>query len=196
MKQENTGALAQAIFHQAMGLKGALTSEEMKSVWFVNEGIAGSIRLWEGHIVEMEIPALGFWAHFDGNDAIVFYDHIHAFFEVLHHQDTTENWLVQTNRPMKLLIICSSGISSSMAAAAINRMAVEHGWNIEADSCAAIEASGHSRNADVVLYAPQAAAAFRQLPEKEKRHSGLIRPLDFALMNSKAMVRQALQLAS
>ena len=196
MKHDYTSALARATFDQVRQLPGALFCETMHSVWFVSDGTCGFIRLWEGHIVEMEIPALGFWAHFDGDDAILFLDHIHAFFKALHRHDVRDNWLMQTSHPMKLLIICSSGLSSSVAAHAINEMATRHGWNIEADSCAAVFAPEKSREADVVLYAPQASAAFHQLPKEQRRRTGVIQPMDFAMMNPQAMVHQALQLAS
>ncbi len=185
------GSLAQAIFDQARELNGALTSREMQAVWFHNEEAVGMIRLWENTIVEMDIPERCFWAHFDGNDAIVFYDHIHAFFEALYRNSPQDVQQVLDHAPMKLLIICTTGITSSLAAAHINELARQHGWNVEADWSTIEQARWKAALADVVLYAPQAAAAFQGLSQDEKRHCALIRPLDFATMNMPAIVRQA-----
>lgn len=68
---------------------------------------------------------------------------------------------------MKLLIICTTGITS-LAAAHINELARQHGWNVEADWSTIEQARWKAALADVVLYAPQAAAAFQGLSQDEK----------------------------
>lgn len=189
-------SLARAIFDQACGLSGAIVSETMQTVWFCNGDRNGYIRLWGDHIVEMEIPVVDFWAHFDGNDAILFYDHVHAFFEVLHEEDGKGSDFFQQIRPMKLLIICSTGITSSIAASHINELAREHDWNVQADWCPVAEAPFRRKLADAVLYAPQAAAAFQELTEQERQNAALIQPKDFATMNMTAILHQAQRLVA
>ena len=199
MKENRYSERVNVLFRQLDKLSGALYSRRMNAVWFVNKERAGYIRLWnDENIVEMDIrDSQGkslFWTHFPGDDALVFYDHIHAFFQVLY--ETSEISQIREDlkmEPLKLLIVCTAGMTSSVVAQRINELSQKNDYLIEADSACTSEADTMINDYDVVLCAPQAAEWFSI--RKDLRHSGMISPYDFGTFNVDGIISQARRLA-
>lgn len=194
MKDNNRESVTGALFRQLELLSGALSSKHMNAVWFSHEGRTGYVRLWEAEdIVEMGVTdSQGidlFWNHFSGKDALLFYDHIHAFFQVLYGIRSVESIQRKLQaRPLKLLIVCTSGMTSSFVAARINELAGQRQFLVEAESCDMVSADRLCRDADVVLCAPQAAEWFAI--HQYDGNTAMISPYDFGTVNLDGILSQ------
>ena len=188
------------MFGQLTELSGALTSRAMKAVWFSHDGRTGFVRFWEEDgIFEMGVSdSQGkelFWNHFSGQDALLFYDHVHAFFQVLYKIESVRKIQRQLRaKPLRLLIVCTSGMTSSLVAEKINRLAAERKFLVKAYSCDMVSADRICGQADVVLCAPQAAAWFAI--HKNDRHTAMISPYDFGTQNLDGILSQVQSMAA
>lgn len=151
--------------------QGAVTSLSRMAVVFCTDRLEGTVRLWDEGIAELVVHDCAkeevlYWNHVSSEDLVALFQAVAAFFQVLQEKRTEAS--AQTGiLPMKLLFVCSSGMSSSRMAWLTNAYAAKAGLPVQAGY--SIPADVDFDAWDVVLFAPQCGEAYRKLEGNKKK---------------------------
>ena len=99
---------------------------------------------------------------------------------------------------MKILFICSLGMSSSITVNAMKEEAEKQGIEVEVNAVGSTQATDEiTKGYDVAMVAPQIRHRFRELEEASKKANlpiELIEPMAYTPMGSKKLLKQVLNL--
>ena len=97
---------------------------------------------------------------------------------------------------VRILLVCSAGISTGVMVGKMKTEAVMHGLDAEIWSCSAAEAKANVEKADVVLLSPEVTPEDLHLGETAGTTPiASIDPEVYAKMGGEAVLEQALELA-
>ncbi len=95
---------------------------------------------------------------------------------------------------MKILLVCSGGMSSSLIKSKVNKYAQEKGLDITIDAKGSNEFTDYINGVDVILLGPQVAYQKDVITSQCSIPVEPMDPIDYALGNAEKIVQQAQKL--
>jgi PTS system cellobiose-specific IIB component len=98
---------------------------------------------------------------------------------------------------IRVLIVCSWGMSTSLLVDSMLEAAAELQYEVSVEALSAGEYAGQIEECDIVLIAPQIRhlrKSIEKLAASEGKPVALIEPFHYATMNGKAVLEQVLQM--
>lgn len=127
-----------------------------------------------------------FYLHFEVNDILVCKNNILTFFQYLKGQEKqVEDQQLEYFPPIKILVCCTSGLSSSYFAALTQAAFENQKESVQVDACPISELTVCQQYYDMVLLAPQVAYRYHELKQKWGDKIMRIDTMDFATGNVK-----------
>lgn len=163
------------------------------AVVFCTDTLEGTVRLWDEGIAELVVhdcikDEIIYWNHVSSEDLVALFQSVAGFFQVL-QEKRTEDQGEAGFLPMKVLFVCSTGMSSSRMAWLANVYAAKAGIPVQAGYC--IPADVDYDAWDVVLFAPQCGPAYRKLEEGKKKKALLANTLEYGKADVCGLLKQA-----
>ena len=100
---------------------------------------------------------------------------------------------------MKILLVCSEGMSTSMLVQKMRQAAAERSIEVEIDAVSEVSLKKHIAGTQVLLLGPQVRYLLKQLAaeyEPAGVHVAVIDMVDYGRMNGAAVLEKALALAA
>ncbi|MCR6095098.1 PTS sugar transporter subunit IIB [Salipaludibacillus agaradhaerens] len=98
---------------------------------------------------------------------------------------------------MKILLVCSAGMSTSMLVSKMRQAADKRSLNISIEATAEAGLANELETTDVILIGPQVRFLEKQINEKATPHGinvAVIDSIAYGMMNGEEVLNQALQL--
>ncbi|MFC4547608.1 PTS sugar transporter subunit IIB [Paenactinomyces guangxiensis] len=99
--------------------------------------------------------------------------------------------------PIRLIILCNLGISSTALCQKVNEAAVQRGIHLEVTAVGTVEFKKNPKDADLVLLEPQVRhlkSELQQITRKQNIPLELADPIAFVTMDGEKVLNQVLQI--
>lgn len=195
MEKEEQKSLQCEIYKKMASMKCARIRKKCAIISFCNETYEAMAAFHENSLMELSIEDKKtgetlFYLHFETIDARTACDNIEAFFDFLKDKKPEKEGLDITaeknKQPMKLLVSCTSGLTSSYFAYTMQNALDEAGIPIVVDAVSVTEIDKVQARYDYILLAPQIAY---KLPEYRGKYGNRVMKVDSRDFASNDVVR-------
>lgn len=178
-------------FYKWLGnLQNAHICDEKKMICFCNENYHAHVVFYQQlHTVELSIEDKQtnqnvFYLHFEVKDMLTSRNHILSFLQFLQGRGNDfRHQSILHLAPIKILISCSSGFTSSYFASLMQETFENQNIHVQIDAYSVLELEHVEKDYDVILLAPQVAYMYPSLKKKFGRKIMQIEAMDFATGN-------------
>lgn len=156
---------------------------------FRNDEMDASIKFYEENIIELTIKnrinqETLFYLHFQMTDIKTTIDKIKVFLDYLYHQNKEDTEIRNIEKkPIKILLSCSSGITTTYFAHLMQEKLKEENSMIEVNAVGYTRLDLVADQYDLILLAPQISHLYTKLKSKYGSKVMEISTLDFASRN-------------
>ena len=177
------------VYKWVESMKDAHACPEHKVICFCNDHYHAHVSFYENlNIIELSIQDKKteenlFYLHFELNDIKTARNNILSFFEFLKGEITIHQDVEINVAPMKVLISCIAGFTSSYFASMMQQVFCDHEQNVQVDAMSIYNIDDVKEDYDVILIAPQISYLYPQLKEKYGQKVMMIEAIDFATGN-------------
>ncbi len=184
MKTRKQKSLQCEIYEQMASMRCACVRKKCAMISFCNETYEALAVFHEDSLMELSVEDKKtgetlFYLHFEAIDARTARDNIEAFFDFLKDKKPEKESLDITaeknKRPMKLLVSCTSGLTSSYFAYTMKNTLDKAGIPIIVDAVRFAEIDKVQAQYDYILLAPQIAY---KLPEYREKYGDRVMKID------------------
>lgn len=153
-------------------------------ICFCNEAYEALVIFHEESLMELSIEdkktgEIPFYLHFEAKDPKTAKNNIQAFFDFFKDKKPVKEHLdvaaAKVSRPMRLLVSCTSGLTSSYFAYTMKNALDKAGIDITIDAVSYAEIDNVQSRYDYILLAPQIA---HKLPEYRKKYGDRVMTVD------------------
>jgi len=165
-------------------LDNAHISKKCGIISFCNEAYEALVIFHENSVMELSIQdkktgETPFYLHFEAMEPKTTRDNIQAFFRFFKDKKPVKENLdvaaVKHNHPMRLLVTCTSGLTSSYFAYTMKNALRQAGIDITIDAASYMELDDLGNQYDYILLAPQIAY---KLPEYQEKYGDRVMAVD------------------
>ena len=184
MEERKQKSLQCEIYHRLASMNCARIRQKCGVISFTNEAYEALVIFHENSLMELSIEdrktgQIPFYLHFEARDPQSAGSHIQAFFEFFKAKNREEEQLdveaAKVSRPMKLLVSCTSGLTSSYCAYTMQNALEKTGINRTIDAVSYTEIDRLEGQYDYILLAPQIAY---KLPEYRQKYGDKVMAVD------------------
>ena len=184
MKKRNHKSLQCEIYDWLASMDCARIKKKCGIISFCNEAYEALAVFHENSLMELSIEdkktgEMPFYLHFEARDPKTAKEHIQAFFDFFKDQHPAKEHLsaaaAKISQPMKLLVSCTSGLTSSYFAYTMKNALKKAGIDITIDAVSYTEIEHVQSHYDYILLAPQIAY---KLPEYRKQYGNKVMTVD------------------
>lgn len=184
MREKKEKSLQCELYDWLASMKCARVKKKCGIISFTNEIYEALVVFHEDNLMELSIEdkktgETPFYLHFEAKDAKTAHDNIQAFFAffcdrspVKEHLDVTG---VKYRQPVRLLVSCTSGLTSSYFAYTMKNALDKVGVEAVIDAVSVTEIDKVQSGYDYILLAPQIAY---KLPEYRKKYGNKVVKVD------------------
>ncbi len=184
MKKKKQKSLQCEIYDQMASLKCACIRKKCGIISFCNDTYEALAAFHENSLMELSIEdkktgETPFYLHFEAIDIRTARDNIDAFFAFLKDKKPVKESLdvaaAKGRQPMKLLVSCTSGLTSSYFAYTMKNALDKAGVPVTIDAVSFTEIDKVQARYDYILLAPQIAY---KLPEYREKYGDRVMKVD------------------
>ncbi len=166
---------------------------------FTNEMYEASVIFHDNNLIELSIEEkktgeISFYLHFEAYEKKSSRDNIQAFFDFFMDKKPTKEDLdsivVKNERSLKLLVSCTSGMTSSYFAYTMKKVLNNAGIDVTIDAVSYREIDRIQSEYDYILLAPQIAYMLKEYQKKYGNKVMAVESKDFASYNVKRVINQ------
>lgn len=166
---------------------------------FTNEMYEASVIFHDNNLIELSIEEkktgeIPFYLHFEAYEKKSSRDNIQAFFDFFMDKkpakEDLDSIVVKNERPLKLLVSCTSGMTSSYFAYTMKKVLNNAGIDVTIDAVSYREIDRVQRKYDYILLAPQIAYMLKECQKKYGNKVMAVESKDFASYNVKRVINQ------
>lgn len=203
MKERKERSLQCEIYDWLASMKSACVKKKCGIISFTNEVYEALVVFHEDGLMELSIEdkktgEIPFYLHFETRDAKTAHDNIQAFFSffcdtssVKESLDITE---VKNRQPMKILVSCTSGLTSSYFAYTMKNALDKVGIEATIDAVSFTEIDKIQSGYDYILLAPQIAYKLSEYRKKYGNRVMKVDSKDFASYDVNRVMNRVLRL--
>ncbi len=178
-------ALTDEIYRWVSSMKCAHISKNPNRIHFYHQTRKGTIAFYEGYILELSVEdcqsgQCPFYIHFAIQGKEQAKGNIRLFFQALEGkgagQEALDRCAVRRMKPLKILVSCSCGITSSYFALLMQESLNQAGAKITADAVGNTGVEEVGSRYDYILLAPQIG---HMLPEFQEKYGDKVLAIDF-----------------
>ncbi len=163
----------------------------------------GSISLYDDYILTLETTnkkngEMDFFLHFDMKEDAELESKIRPFLDFLKSNGSGESGSICRScfkEPLRVLLCCTGGVTSSHIANMINDKADELMIDLKAEGSPWFEMKEKAEQADIILLAPQISYLEKKLKAQYGEKVSCIPAMDFATFNSKGIIHTIMKKA-
>lgn len=184
MRERKEKSLQCELYDWLASMKNACVIKKCGVVSFTNEIYEALVIFHEDSLMELSIEdkktgETPFYLHFEARDAKTAHDNFQAFFAFFCDRRPVKERLdviaVKNRQPMKLLVSCTSGLTSSYFAYTMKNALDKVGVEATIDAVSFTEIDKVQSEYDYILLAPQIAY---KLPEYRKKYGNRVMKVD------------------
>lgn len=184
MKERKHKSLQCEIYNWLASMNCACIREKCGIISFSNEAYEAFVVFHENSLMELSIEdkktgETPFYLHFEAKDPQSAKDNIQAFFDFFKDKKPLQEHLdihaAKSSRPMRLLVSCTSGLTSSYFAYTMTNALEKAGVDITIDAVSFTEIDRLQGRYDYILLAPQIAY---KLPEYRQKYGDRVMTVD------------------
>lgn len=184
MKERKEKSLQCEIYDWLASMKNACIKKKCGIISFTNEIYEALVVFHEDSLMELSIEDkktgdIPFYLHFEARDAKTAHDNIQAFFSFFCDRRPVKECVditaVKNRPPMKLLVSCTSGLTSSYFAYTMKGVLDKIGVEAIIDAVSFTEIDKVQSGYDYILLAPQIAY---KLPEYREKYGNRVIKID------------------
>ncbi len=184
MKERNHKSLQCQIYHQLASMSCAHIRKKCGIISFCNEVYEASVIFHENSLMELSIEdkktsETPFYLHFEAREPKTARNNIQAFFDFFRDKNPSKEHFdihaAKNGQSMKLLVSCTSGLTSSYFAYTMKNALEKAGIDITIDAVSYTEIDKMQSQYDYILLAPQIAY---KLPEYRQRYGDRVMTVD------------------
>lgn len=204
MNDNRQNPLTEEIYHWVASMKCAQVGKSPNHIHFSSGTRKGTISFYDGYIIELSVEdetadQVLFYIHFAIQDAEKTKENIRLFFRFLEGKKQQKEQLdlpaIQRVRPLKILICCSCGLTSSYFAYLMQETINQTASHIKADAVSYTNVEQVHVQYDYILLAPQIAYMLTDFQKKYGNKVLNIDIIDFASRNVNHVLNLILQKA-
>ncbi|MCD7892672.1 MAG: hypothetical protein LUG60_03130 [Erysipelotrichaceae bacterium] len=187
--------LVPSIIYKWTILNNHVDASNEQEIKFFNNQLDATIDFHENNILELSIDDKNtdknvYYLHFEMKNIKTTVKHIQTFLSYLKKPHKEEKVMINDGQDMKILLSCSSGITTSYFASLMNDALKESKHNIHVDAISYMNLDSIIDQYDIVLLAPQIAYKYSELKEKYGNKIMVIDDTDFATYNVNHVLNQ------
>lgn len=184
MREKKEKSLQCEIYDWLASMKCARVKKKCGIISFTNDMYEALVVFHEDSLMELSIEdkktgETPFYLHFEARDAKTAHDNIQAFFAFFCDRRPEKERLditaVKNRQPIKLLVSCTSGLTSSYFAYTMKNALDKVGVEAVIDAVSFTEIDKVQSGYDYILLAPQIAY---KLPEYKKKYGNRVMKVD------------------
>ena len=166
-------------------------------ITFTNEMYEASVIFHDNNLIELSIEEkktgeIPFYLHFEAYEKKSARDNIQAFFDFFMDKkpakENLDSIVVKNERPLKLLVSCTSGMTSSYFAYTMKKVLNNAGIDVTIDAVSYREIDRIQSEYDYILLAPQIAYMLKEYQKKYGNKVMAVESKDFASYNVKRVI--------
>lgn len=201
MKKTADTCLQYQVYNWLSSMEGAHIKKQNREISFQNEFYEGIICFYENHILELSIldketGEISFYLHFEIRKMENVKNNVQAFLEFFNKNQVKElldvKEITKGSKPIKLLISCTSGLTSTYFAYKIKNLMEKAGVKILVDAASFIEISKLYDKYDCILLAPQIAYKLSEYQREYGSKVMAIESMDFATYDVNRVINKIL----
>ena len=205
MNEKMQTPLTREIYDWISSMKCAHVGENPNHIYFCCKGRKGTISFYDGYIIELavedkETGETLFYIHFAIQDIEETKKNVQIFFQFLEGKEGEKAQLnlsaVGQTKPLKLLVSCSCGITSTYFAHLMQETLDQAGSGIKVSAVSYTDVEKVHEEYDHILLAPQISY---MLPEFQKKYGNKVLAIDmvdFASHNVGHVLNTIMQMTS
>ena len=191
------------IFHELASMSHACVNKKAERISFCNDKYHATVAFHENCIVELTVTDKGtdeipFYLHFQMREPESSRNNIKAFFDFFMKKDEEKDELdvaaLAKSRPIKLLISCTSGMTSSYFAYTLQNSLSSEGLVMAIDAVSYTQIDKVWEEYDYILLAPQIAYKLPEYQSKYGKKVMTIDAMDFARGNVNGVVNRLVRM--
>ncbi len=184
MSEKKQTLLTREIYDWVTSMECARVGKNPDHIYFYCKGRKGTISFYEGYIIELVVEDTGtgetpFYIHFAIQDIQETKENVEIFFQFLERKEEKRAVLdvsaLRQTRPLRLLVSCSCGITSSYFALLMQEALDRAGAQIKVSAVCYTDVEKVQEEYDHILLAPQISY---MLPEFQKRYGNKVLAID------------------
>ena len=197
MKKEKS--LQCELYDWLSSMERARIEKKCGIIVFTNEMYEASVIFHDNNLIELSIEEkktgeIPFYLHFEAYEKKSARDNIQAFFDFFIDKkpakENLDSIVVKNERPLKLLVSCTSGMTSSYFAYTMKKVLNNAGIDVTIDAVSYREIDRIQSEYDYILLAPQIAYMLKEYQKKYGNKVMAVESKDFASYNVKRVINQ------
>lgn len=199
MEKRKHQSLQCEIYHWLASMKCACVKKKCGIVSFCNELYKAQAVFHDNGLMELSVEdkktgEIPFYLHFEVKEMESTREHIEAFFDFFKNKGAAQENLdieaVKNQRPMRLLISCTSGLTSSYFAYTMKNALDKAGVHITIDAVSCGEIDRVQEQYDYILLAPQIAYRLKEYQSKYGNRVMTVDSREFATYDTNRVVNR------
>ena len=204
MKERTEKSLKCKIYHELASMKCAHVDNQAKKICFCNKDYHVTVAFHENCILELSVEdketgGIPFYLHFQMKELETSQNNIRAFFDFFSKKKEQREQLnvsaISSHRPIRLLISCTSGMTSSYFAYTMQNSLNTAGLVMTVDAVSYTEIDKVQEAYDYILLAPQVAYKLSEYQAKYGSKVMSIDAMDFASSNVNRVVNKLMEMS-
>lgn len=178
-------------------LEDAHSGECLHSICFCKNQYHGKMSFFDDNLIDLRIEDVDtneciFYLHFQIKNLKMLTENIQSFFECLnqYHEQTSEKEDISIKENLKILLTCSTGLTTSYYAYLLDEYFRKVHLNVKVDAIGYQELETVQKQYDLIFVAPQIAYQYTQLQAKYGNKVFMIDSYDFATGNIQSVLNK------